>query len=346
MTSKIDRGAGAAARTTGTEPAASISPPAKVEEVAQKSGPENLFGARSSHHDRPKGEGAAVSNTASTGRLWGYEGMASSKPPLSAITLKNLTPEQAKAKLAELEKRKEALALRIAGRQDELDHQWRTMVLTRRTDILKSYLKETSSLTHVQREKVEASIAKSETLNARIEELLAQIDTLLPQPNGKKGTPEQRHELAVLIWEARRQHQIAVDEGTASIDAAGLKLERLTVTENDIDPSGGASSPHGSMSALVGQYFEVCFMGQTLELVFNGPLAAEIKELDREIAEAKKREAIEDAWRAKDELMRRLLKELGLKRRAEQRSVVAVKTRDLGAMSAAAAAKLRAESKG
>src|SRR4051812_30641793 len=113
-TPKIDRTPGAGAqRVTGTAPAAPVAVPEKVEEVAASSGPENLFGARSKHHDRPTAEGKAVSTTASSARLWGYEGMSSSKPPLSAITLKNLTPEQAKAKLAELEKKKEALAVRI-----------------------------------------------------------------------------------------------------------------------------------------------------------------------------------------------------------------------------------------
>jgi hypothetical protein len=96
------------------------------------------------------------------------------------------------------------------------------------------------------------------------------------------------------------------------IDSIGLKIERLALTETHIDPTGGANSEHGSMVALVGRYFELTFMYEAIMSVINF-LMDMVKTMQRDAAEAAKRKQIEDAWRQRDDLMRRMIRELPVK---------------------------------
>lgn len=320
----------------------STAPATKVEEVASKSvEPENLFGERSKHHGAKPGEGKAVSTTASASKLWGQAAMEGSKPPLNVLTLKNLSPEQAKTKMAELEKKKAGLEGRIKGREAELDHKWRYMHLTKKTTALKEYLASTPNLPPEQRTEVENAIQMSETAQAKVEALKAKVKELEPQPGTKKpGTPEERAQLAKELRSARREQSESIKGAVEVVDAVGLKIERLALTENAIDPSGGASSQYGSMMGLVGQYFECTFMLDTMHQLYFGPMAAFVKELTREAADSEKRRKIENHWRERDDLMKRMLKDLALKSDHAQQPVEAVKTKNISKMSAAEATKL------
>jgi hypothetical protein len=234
----------------------------------------------------------------------------------------------------------------MQGRMEELDHKWRYMRLTKRTEALKQYLSESPNLAPAERAQLETAIESSEAANAKIEDLKGDIDKLKPQPGSKKpGTPEERKELARKIMAARREHSEAVKNGTATVDDAGLKVERLALTENLIDPTGGASSQYGSMMGLLGQYFEVTFMVSTVQTLYFGPVGAMIKELHREQAEAQKRKVIEDHWRQRDDLMRRMMKDIPLKADLAKRPVEAVKSRDLGKVSGAEGAKIHGANK-
>lgn len=321
-----------------------VAPVTKSEAVVTKEvKPESLFGAKSNALETVTGpQGEAVSKTALPNALWGQVALEGSKPPLSALTLKNLSPEQAKTKLAELEKRKTALEERIGGRMEELDHKWNYMRLTKRTEILKSYIAQSGALPPEQRAEVETAIKDSEGAQAKIDDLMADVKALkAAHPGAKKpGTPEERKELAKKLWAARHEHSEAVKGATEAVDDAGLKIERLVITENQIDPTGGANSQYGSMAGLVGQYFEVTFMMDTVQQLYFGPMASMVKELNRQAADGEKRKIIENHWRERDDLMRRMLKDLPLKVDKRNAPVEAVKTRNLGKMSAAAATTL------
>jgi hypothetical protein len=324
--------------------------PAKVEDVAVKpQGPENLFGDRSKLLDQNSGEGKAVAMTASASALWGQMAVKTSKPPLSVMTLKNLTPDQAKTKLVELEKKQEDVAGRIAGRADELDHKWRYMRLTKRTEALKAYLAETPNLPPEKRAELETQLKSSEACEAKIDGLQAEVKDLKPQPGTTKpGTPEERTALAHQILAARREHSACVKEATATVDDAGLKIERLALTENAIDPSGGQTSPYGSMMGLVGQYFQITFQMNTIQNLYFGPMASMVKELNHESADAKKRDAIEDDWRQRDVFMKDMLQKLSqqeIRQKAQvaKQPIDAIKSRNVGKMSVGELNKLNAK---
>ncbi|MBL8950407.1 MAG: hypothetical protein JNK82_06500 [Myxococcaceae bacterium] len=316
-TGKIDRSSGlsnnsvAQLKTNGTS---SLQPAVQVgatAEVKPSAGPENLFGERSPLLD-PKtgGNGKAVSLTASASQLWGQAAMEGSKPPLSALTLKNLSPEQRKAKIADCQKKMSECSARIEGRVGELDQKWQYMGLTKKIETLREYLATTPNLTPEARAEVETAIASADKATAKLDEARAEIKELRPhKATGKNGSPEERKALAQKLLAARKSRDEAVETATAAVDAVGLKIERLALTEDKIDPTGGEKSAFGSLKALVGQFFELTFTMNVLISMSTDYM----RELQQDQDEADKRRAIENAWRARDDMMRAMLKDLQLK---------------------------------
>jgi hypothetical protein len=347
-TGKIDRQPGVAQlKRTEQVPAPVV--PAKVEEVKSKE-PENLFGARSKALDPVTGpDGKAVSKSASTNALWGQTVISSAKPPLSALTLKNLTPEQAKAKMGELQEKAADLEQRMDGRAKELDAKWDTTLNRKRCEILKGYMGDSSGMSSGTRTELEGALKKSDDAQQHQDALFSQAKALGPKGAPDHGTVEERHALAVKLMAARHATTAAVQAATATVDNAGLKIERLALTEAKIDPSAGANSKYGSMLALAGSYFETRFMMDTLNRIYFSPTAALVQELDREAKESAKRRVIEDAWRERDDLMRDMLKELSFKelsgkRDVGQKAARAERAGNVGAMSVSDAEKLRKKS--
>lgn len=319
-TGKIDRAASQLAAlnqlnktlTNGVGQAGTVAPAAAVEQ--KPAGPENLFGDRSKLLDVKTGEGKAVSTTAAAEALWGRKGAGSSRPPLNVQTIRNMSVDQAKAKMAELDGQKKNLEGRIAGRAGELDSKWKYMALAKKTTALKEYLAQTPNLPPEIRAELEQAIKLSDTAQVKLEELKVQVRELRPHAQtGKNGSPEERKALAHQLWTARRAQTEAVTAATTAVDAAGLKIERLALTENIIDPTGGAESKNGSMLAMVQQYFEVSFMYDTIGNMFFGPLFAFLQKLDKESAERKKKDAIEEAWAQRADLNRRIIREIPVK---------------------------------
>lgn len=293
-------------KTTAPETAAPVAPvePSKPIEVA------TVFGEKPKHETVRTGEGKALSTTASENRLWGQAAIASSKPPLAAMTLKNLSPAQAQAKAKEIDAQRGEVAGRIAGRTEELDRKWKYLNLAKKTEALKDYLSQTTNVSPELRAEIETAIKTSETAQARLLELRQEVRELRPHAaTGKNGSPEERKALAHKLWTARQEQQKAVAGATEAVDAIGLKIERLALTETHIDPTGGANSQHGSMLGLVGRYFELTFMYESLMSIIS-MLVDMMKQANREAAEAAKRQAIEQQWRERDELMRRMIREI------------------------------------
>jgi hypothetical protein len=296
-------------KATGAAPTA----PTPPVETSKPMEVKTLYGEKPKHESVRTGEGKAISTTASASKLWGQAAVEGSKPPLAAMALKNLSPEQAQAKLKEVEGQRNEVVGRIAGRAEELDKKWKYLALSKKTEALKDYLSQTTNVSPELRAEIEAAIKTSETAQARLLELRQEVRELRPhKETGKNGSPEERKALAHKLWTARQEQQKAVGAATEAVDAVGLKIERLTMTEAHIDPTQGEGSKFGSMVALVGRYFELTFMYESLKSLISF-LMDMVKDMQRESAEAAKRKQIEDAWRQRDDLMRRIMRELPTK---------------------------------
>jgi hypothetical protein len=338
-TGKIDRQAVLAQlkRTDSTNAPVAPVKAAEVSKVAEvkSSEPENLFGARSKALDPVTGPGGkAVSTSATANALWGQAALTSANPPLQAKMLKNLTPEQAQAKMVELKAKQAELGQRIDNRAKELDTEWAHTGNKKRCEILKGYMNGQNSLEPDTRGNLEAALQKTDACQASQDNLLAQAKTLPPSKGADAATQEARHEMAVKLWAARHATTDAVQTATQTIDQAGLKLERLASTEQAID---GGHSKYGQMSWLVGQYFETSFMMSTLNKLFFSPALALTEALDKESKDAAKRHVIEEHWRERDDLMRNMLKDLSMKeidgkRDVSEKTQKAVRSGNVGAM--------------
>jgi hypothetical protein len=335
-TVKIDRQP-AVSQPKVVEQTTAPAPAAKVEEV-KSTEPESLFGPRSKHEVVTGPDGKVVSKSADAGELYLDKSFKSPKPSLEAIRLKNLTPEQAQTKMAELKTTKAELETKIEGRAQELDHKWSHMRLCRRAEILRDYMGDAkNSMPPAVKASLDAALEKQKAVQGKIDDLAAQAK----HDDSPKGSDD-RKALANQLRAARRESSAAVKEATSTVDDAGLHIERLVMTEAKIDPTMGQNSKFGNMGALVGQYFETRFMMDTLTLL---PAVALTKEMDREQKEAAKRAAIEDHWRERDDMMRDMLKELSAKdvnqkRDLNNRVVKASRSGDVAKMSSTDIAKL------
>ena len=302
-----------AAKQSQVAPVAANAPVTTVDPVAaiENDAPEaSEFGAKPTHEALQPGGGQAVSQSASATALWDQQTITKANPPLETKGYYKLGQEGLEAKLADVEKKQVECAGRIGGRAAELDRRWKYMELGKKTDALKHYLGSSTNLTPELRTEIEGAIDTSEKAQERLAELRAKVKKLRPNPEtGKNGTPEKRAELARDLFAARRERSQAVEHATAAVDAVGLKIERLTLTESHIDPSGGAKSAFGSMVALVGHMFELMFMRQVL----LGVLQMVIDQMSRTIRENNensRREVAEAQWRNRDELVKTMMREV------------------------------------
>jgi hypothetical protein len=326
------------------QPSGPVAPAAKVEEVSTHV-PENRFGDRSKHLDPKTGEGKPVSTTASASALWAEAGLQKAKPPLPAQTLRNLTPEQAKAKLTELEGKKKELGSRIDSRVAHLDERWKYTLLTTRTEALKD-LSNSASLPPEKEVELQDALEGSQKAKSKIDDLRTQVKALEPQPGSKRpGTPEKRNDLAQKIMAARREHAAAVKRATQTVDDAGLKLERLAVAESKIDPHTGPGK-YESLNALLSDYFHTNFLLDSMWLLYSGPLGSFVKEMEREAADSVKKHIVEEHWRERDDQMRDMLKRLqtkdvDTKQRLNARLMQAIGSQDVSKMPVSEVAKVK-----
>jgi hypothetical protein len=347
---KIDRPAGLAQpkRTESTNAPAGAVKTAEVAKTSEvkSSEPENLFGARSKALDPVTGpDGKAVSTTATANALWGQSVLTSANPPLPVKMLKNLTPEQATAKMTELKEKKAELEQRIDGRTKELDNEWAHTGNRKRCDILQGYMNGQNSLQPDARANLEAALQNTQACQAKQDSLMAQAKGLPPARGADAATKEARHEMAVKLWAARHDTTAAVQDATKTIDSAGLKIERLASTEQAID---GGHSKFGSMSWLAGEYFQTQFMMSTLDKLFFSPALALTQAIDKESKDAAKKHVIEEHWRERDDLMRNMLKDLSAKeidgkRDVSEKTSKAVRAGNVGAMNVSELNKLNSK---
>jgi len=309
-TGKIDRNAVVTSLKGSTAPE-KINTVAKADEVLKPVEAENQFGERSPLLDPKVGsQGKAVSTSASLKQLWGQEAIAGANPPLAARRMGNCSHAERPKKIAETQQKMAECEKKVEGRVEELDKKWKYMSLQRKTESLKEYLAATPNLTPENRAEIENAIKISDDAQVKLNALREEVRQLRPDKNtGKNGTPEERKALAHKLVVARRAQSEAVTAATAAVDAVGLKIERLMLTEDKIDPTGGQNSMFGSLKALIGQYFELSF---SLQVLFSMNTEF-MREMEQDRIEAQKRKVIDDAWRQRDDMMRQMLTDLQLR---------------------------------
>lgn len=212
-------------------------------------------------------KGANLSRSASPSALWGDAPRQVNLDPAAFAALapaeQHKVVEAAKVERAEL-------GGEIVNRVEVLDHKWNNSRLSTRTEALREYHDcSAGRLDGRSLRRLDGLVVRSEESQRKINELRVKIDALPKTPESKKAQVELRTELARELRKARVEQSKVVKEATAVVDAAGLKVDRLAVTEQIIDPSAPAQGSGGSLLDKVLRFLKLDFffetIGKTLE---------------------------------------------------------------------------------
>ena len=212
-------------------------------------------------------KGANLSRSASPSALWGD---APRQVNLDPAAFAALAPAEQQKVVAAAKVERAELGGEIVNRVEVLDHKWNNSRLSTRTEALREYYDcSAGRLDGRSLRRLDGLVVRSEESQRKINELRVKIDALPKTPESKKAQVELRTELARELRKARVEQSKVVKEATAVVDAAGLKVDRLAVTEQIIDPSAPAQGSGGSLLDKVLRFLKLDFffetIGKTLE---------------------------------------------------------------------------------
>lgn len=196
--------------------------------------------------------GKAVSTSASPSALWGE---SPRRVDLDPAKFAALSPAEQKKTVEAAKAERDQLGGEIEARLEVLDGKWKHSRLSTRTDALREYHERGGRLDGRSRRRLDGLLARSEASQRKINELRAKADALPKTPEAKKEMAALRSELARELRRARDEQSKVVKEATEVVDEAGLKTDRLVVTEQIIDPTAPAPGSGDSLLEKVARFF-------------------------------------------------------------------------------------------
>jgi hypothetical protein len=219
--------------------------------------------------------------------LWGD---APSAAPLDAEALAKLSPAEQQQAIESLSAELDQLGRDISQRIEQLDVRWNRSRLSTRTEALREYEEHSRHLHPGRRRQLDGLLDRSEAAQRRINELRARIDRLPKTPAAKAEMKALRSALAKELVALRAEQSKAVKEATAVVDAAGLKVDRLAVTEQLIDPGSPGPGSGGSLLEKLARFLELDALFTRVQLqTARAQQAAFSQDIDRR-AEAREQE--------------------------------------------------------
>ncbi len=200
--------------------------------------------------------GTHLARSAQPDALWGGTDRRGNDP----AELMKLTPAQQVAKLAELRAQRDELHAKILERVIALDKKWDSAPTATKADALKEYAQTSDQLDVGTRDELVQMIHQAEVAQHRIDRLRRNRDGL---PPARLANPEMKAKRAALNAElraARKEHKAAVTEATKVVDDKGLKVDRLAVTEQVIDPSAPKPESDKSLLGMVKSFFNISWV--------------------------------------------------------------------------------------
>lgn len=198
--------------------------------------------------------GKPVAKSASPNALWGEQ----PKPvSLDREAFAKLPPAEQREVLKKAAVEREQLGGEINARVEHLDRKWKNSRLVTRTEALREYQERSGHLHPRRRRDLDKLLVRSEAAQVRINELRAKVDALPKTPEAKKQQAALRSELAKELRRARDEQSKVVKEATAIVDGDGLKVDRLAVTEQVIDPTAPAPGSGDSLLDKVVRFFHL-----------------------------------------------------------------------------------------
>ncbi len=250
--------------TTGSRAAAVVSRPKDAAPAAQVAAPSSsptrevpaaAFASQAAPARELVPRAQQLSTSADPSALWGASPASSAAPSQEAFAA--LPPAEQATQLAAVRGERDEMAKEIGALVEQLDRRWNNSRLKTRTGALKHYEGEGRHLGRGQRRELRELVARSEAAQQRIDALTTQADALPKTPEAKREQAALRAELAKALRQARAEQSAAVKAATALIDSEGLKVDRLAVTEQVIDPSAPKAGSGGSLLEKIARFFHL-----------------------------------------------------------------------------------------
>ncbi len=259
------------------------------------------FEALSRHSRALTPSGEHVATSADPGALWGAGGAEEPESPELA-EFKKMDPETQRAHLEALRGQRDVLTGQISERCARLDEKWKKLPPAKRREILRYYHRHSRRLDGATRRELNAALGDAELAQRRIDRLQERIKRLGPDKRGPNAAL--RKEMSAELRKLRAEHSAAVKEATAVVDEKGLKVDRLAVTEQQIDPA----APKGdkSLLSMVADWFGLSKLINS----FLRVLRVEHGEEQKKAEEKRRQDEAQEAQRQERELLRRLQDEL------------------------------------
>ncbi|MBS1152503.1 MAG: hypothetical protein H6Q89_4201 [Myxococcaceae bacterium] len=260
MTGKIDRLPNAARPRVERTQVETPTRTAAVSRVAP--GVKNAFSNGTPSAIGSGGEGQHLARTAGPDALWGKS--PERGPNMDPHQFDKLTPAQRQEKLTELRAHRDELHVKILERVVELDKQWQSAPTATKEEALKHYAETSEALDPQTAQELRGMLRQAEVAQRRIDRLRTSRDGMPPARHATAETRARRAELNKELRAARKEHKEAVKEATAVVDEKGLKIDRLAVTEQVIDPSAPKASEGTSLLGMVKNFFKFTWLSDFL----------------------------------------------------------------------------------
>lgn len=290
---------------------AKVETPAKTAAVARPEAAtegSNEFSAQRPAVIESGGVGRHVAGSAQPDALWGNTAPKGLKPNMDPHQFDRLTPEQKTQRLAQLTETRDALQTKILDRVAQLDKQWNSASTATKEEALKHYAENSENLDPETRQEINQMLAQAAIAQRRIDRLESRRNGMPPSRNATPEEKARRAELNKELRAARKERKDAVKDATKVVDDKGLKIDRLAVTEQIIDPSAPKKEEGTSLLGMVKDFFKFDWMTKSLQAMIQ-----EFKDYssDKNVAErAKAREVATQKWVEKKIDERAVLKEL------------------------------------
>jgi hypothetical protein len=251
MPGKIERPS--AAPLPKVERAAAAEAPVKAAAVsAQRPAADNRF-SKEIINAGGAPAGSHVATTAAPDALWG----APRGNGDDAASIAALPPDQRAAKLAELQARKGEMQAKILARCTELEKKWEAAPPAEKEAALREYMRASRHLDPETRKQLMGKVDHAEQAHRRIDRLLEDRKDLPSSRHANAEEKAKRTQIAKELKAARREEKSNIKAATQVIDDAGLKVDRLAVTEQIIDPSAPKPGAAGSLLGMVKDFFSL-----------------------------------------------------------------------------------------
>jgi hypothetical protein len=287
MSGKIER---LANRPAGKIESAKVETPVKTAAVTRTTAEiSNTYLGQGRGPADPSIPGSHVGRSARPDALWGNSPAAHRGPNMDPHQFDKLTPVERKEKLTELRAQRDELQVKILERVVELDAKWEKAPAATKEEALNQYADNSQQLDPEGQRELRQMLRQAAVAQRRIDALRSRRDGMPAARHADAATKLERAALNKELRAARKEHKECVKEATAVVDEKGLKIDRLAVTEQVIDPSAPKQEDGKSLMGMVTDFFKFTWLSDFVMTMIND---YDDRSTEKKVAEAaRQREA-------------------------------------------------------